>query len=48
MDQDPKTKKTDKSGSALPKAAIACLQPKINSVRFEDPHDRIKPMKNIN
>ena len=41
-------KKTGTSSSAPPKDKITRNQPKINSVRFEYPHDQINPMENTN
>ena len=41
-------KNTDISRSYPPTAIIACHQPKINSVRFEDPHNQINPIENTN
>ena len=39
-------KNTDKYNSDPPQDTIYHHQPKVNSVRFEDPYDHINPMEN--
>ena len=39
-------KNTDKSNTDPPQDKISCHQPKVNSVRFEDPYEHINPTEN--